>query len=54
MVEMTMKKVDKAFLRDFGDTEKVKLFNNDGDIQCFDHPDRVYGTTTRYAGKEEE
>jgi len=55
MVEIAMKKVNKGFLRHFGDTEKVKLFNNDGDIHCaFDQPDRIYGTTTTYADKEEE
>jgi hypothetical protein len=55
VVEMAMKKVNKVFLRHFGDTEKAKLFNNESDIQCaFDHPDRIYRTTTTYADKEEE
>jgi hypothetical protein len=34
MVEMVMKKVNKGFLRHFGDTEKAKLFNNGRDIHC--------------------
>jgi hypothetical protein len=55
MVEMAMKKVNKRFLRHFGDTEKTKLFNNGGDIhRAFDHPDGIYGGTTTYASKEEE
>ncbi len=52
---MAMKKVNKGFLRHFGDTEKAKLFDYEGNMQCaFDHPERIYGTTTTYAGKEEK
>ena len=55
MVEMAMKKVNKGFLRYLGDAKKAKLFNNKSDIHfAFGHPDRIYGTRTTYAGKEEE
>jgi len=47
MVETAMKKVNKAFLRHFEDTEKAKLVTSECDIHCaFDRPDHIYGTTT--------
>jgi hypothetical protein len=32
MVEMAMKKVNKGFLRYFGDTKKARIFNHESDI----------------------
>ena len=51
---MAMRKVNKGYLRYFGDTKKGKLFNNEIDILALLIILVFIGPTTTYAGKEEE